>query len=151
MKYRVKNSKHEFTNIIHQDKQGFDGKKANRRPKGKEFIAFQQHVVQTTGKSAIDTQDSLISFSRLFACFILQNPSKSFKIICLTFIWLKFVDTSFHSSQKKSQKHHTRRQTFFQSLKDRCVKLKRPGGWKLGPYLAKPINFLWAKFGGNRK
>ena len=128
-------------------------------------------------KSAIGMQDSklfsYLDFPVCFACY----PPKSFKIICLTCIWLKFVDTSFHSSQKKSQKpltehghffqslkdrcvttEHghlakplTEHGHFFQSLKDRCVKLKLPGGWKLGPYLAKPIDFLWAKFGSNRK
>ena len=35
VKYRVKNSKHEFTNIIHQDKQGFDGKKRTEGQTGR--------------------------------------------------------------------------------------------------------------------
>ena len=146
-KYRVKTIYNDFADIIHQNKQGFDGKKANRRPNGKEFIAFQQHVLA----SVIGKQDSkLFSYLDLPVCFACYPP-KSFKIICLTCIWLKFVDTSFHSSQKKSQKHHTHRQKFSPTLKDRCVTLKLPGGWKLGPYLAKTINFLCAKFGGNRK
>ena len=34
---------------------------------------------------------------------------------------------------------------------NRCVKLKTPRGLELGASLAKSINFLWAKFGGNRK
>ena len=58
--------------------------------------------------SAADLDDSAISTHRFllfsyldfcicFACY----PPESFKIICLTLIWLKFVDTlSFHSSQK---------------------------------------------------
>ena len=44
---------------------------------------------------------SYLDFRVCFACF----PPESFKIIFLTCIWLKFVDTSFHSSQKKSQTH----------------------------------------------
>ena len=46
---------------------------------------------------------SYLNFLVCFACY----PPESFKIICLTCIWLKFVDTSFHSSQKKSQIHRT--------------------------------------------
>ena len=59
-----------------------------------------------------------------FACY----PPESFNIICLTCIWLKFVDTSFHSSQKKSQKPLTAHGHFLQSLKDRRLKLKTPRG-----------------------
>ena len=151
MKYRVKNSKREFTNIIHQYKQGFDGKKRTEGQTGRNSLHFNNMSSPIMAKSAIGMQDSklfsYLDFPVCFACY----PPKSFKIICLTCIWLKFVDTSFHSSQKKSQKPLTALGHFFQSLKDRCVKLKLPGGWKLGPYLAKPIDFLWAKFGGNRK
>ena len=96
------------------------------------------------------TRFKLFFLPRFPVCFACYVP-ESFKIICFTCIWLKFVDTGFHSSQKKSQKHHTHRQTFCQSLKDSCAKLKRPRGLELGPYLARPINFLWAKFWGNRK
>ena len=91
------------------------------------------HCISTTcapdlAKSAIGMQDSkLFSYLDFPVCFPCYPP-KSFKIICLTCIWLKFVDTSFHSSQKKSIKHHTHRQTFSQNWKDRCVKLKTPGG-----------------------
>ena len=50
-----------------------------------------------------DTQRSFVfsyhDFRVYFACY----PPESFKIICLTCIWLKFVDTSFHSSQKPPQ------------------------------------------------
>ena len=44
-----------------------------------------------------------LDFRVCFACY----PPESFKIICLTCIWLKFIDTSFHSWQKKSQTHRT--------------------------------------------
>ena len=66
------------------------------------------HCVSTTraadfDESAIGTQGFLL-FSHLhfrvcFACY----PPESFKIISLTCIWLEFVDTSFHSSQKQPQ------------------------------------------------
>ena len=150
MKYRVKNSKHEFTNIIHQDKQGFDGKKRTEGQTGRNSLHFNNmcsRLGEVGYRHASFKLFSCLDFPVCFPCY----PPKSFKIICLTCIWLKFVDTSFHSSQKKSQKPLTAHGQFIQSLKDRCVKLKLPGGWKLGPYLAQPINFLWAKFGGNRK
>ena len=38
---------------------------------------------------------SYLYFRVCFACY----PPKSFKTICLTCIWLKFVDISFHSMQ----------------------------------------------------
>ena len=38
---------------------------------------------------------SYLDFRVCSACY----PLESFKIICLTCIWLKFVDTSFHSSR----------------------------------------------------
>ena len=44
VKYWVKTRKHEFTDIIHQNKQGIDGKKRS----GKEFIAFEQHVLDSS-------------------------------------------------------------------------------------------------------
>ena len=138
MKYRVKNSKHEFTNIIHQDKQGFDGKKRTEGQTERNSLHFNNTCSTLRRNGYRHTRFKLFFLPRFpFVC--LFYPPKSFKIICLTCIWLKFVDTSFHSSQKKSQKHHTHRQTFCQSLKGSCVKLKRLGGWKLGPYLAKPI------------
>ena len=108
-------------------------------------------MLRDLAKSAIGMQDSKVfSYLDLPVCFACYPP-KSFKIICLTCIWLKFVDTSFHSSQKKSQKPLTEHGYFSKILKEDGVKLKLPRGWKLGPYLAKTINFLCAKFGSNRK
>ena len=40
---------------------------------------------------------SYLDFRVCFACY----PPESFKIICLTCIWLTFVDTSFHSTEKQ--------------------------------------------------
>ena len=111
VKYRVKNSKHEFTYIIHQDKQGFDGKKLTEGQTGRNSLHFNNTWSRQRQIGYRHTRFKLFFFPRFPVCF----PS-----VCL-------------------------------SLKDSCVKLKLPGGWKLGPYLAKPINFLWGKFGGNRK
>ena len=41
---------------------------------------------------------SNLDFRVCLACY----PPESFRIICLTCIWFKFVDTSFHSLQKPS-------------------------------------------------
>ena len=59
---------------------------------------------------------SYLDFRVCLACY----PPESFRIICLTCIWFKFVDTSFHSLQKPS-------------LQDRHFKLreaqKHDEGW----------------------
>ena len=99
------------------------------------------HCVSTTcaadlHESAIGTQDSncfltsIFDFRVCFACY----PPESFKIICLTCIWLKFVDTSFDSSQKKPQipdKNIARRGAIFSDFEHRLPKLStqpRPQG-----------------------
>ena len=43
--------------------------------------------------------NSYLDFRVYFACY----PPESFKLICFTCIWSKFVDTSFHSSQNPQQ------------------------------------------------
>ena len=75
----LKTSKHEFTDISHQNKQGFEGKKIRGTNFKQGCLLF-----------------SYLYFRVYFACY----PPESSKIICLTCIWSKFVDTSFHSSQK---------------------------------------------------
>ena len=75
----LKTSKHEFTDRSHQNKQGFEGKKLRRTNFKQGCLLF-----------------SYLYFRVYFACY----PPESSKIICLTCIWSKFVDTSFHSSQK---------------------------------------------------
>ena len=150
VKYRVKNSKHEFTNIIHQYKQGFDGKKRTEGQTGRNSLHFNNmcsRVGEVGYRHARFKTVFLARFSRLFSLLsskILQN-----NLLDLYLVEIRRYKLSFFA--KEVAKTLTHRQPFFQSLKDRCVKLKLPGGWKLGPYLAKPINFLWAKFGGNRK
>ena len=100
------------------------------------------------GSSARKIQSRFLPrFPVCFACY----TAESFKIIRLTCIWFKFVDTTFHSSQKKPQKHTKTNGHFTTIVKNHCVKLKTARGLELGPNLAKTINFLWAKFGGNRK
>ena len=72
----LKTSKHEFTDRIHQNKQGFEGKKLS----GKEFLAFEEYqrvCVEDMAGSANCTQRFSILFSYLDFCFlssrILQN------------------------------------------------------------------------------
>ena len=88
---QLKTSKHEFTDISHQNKQGFEGKKLS----GTDFTAFQQNVCQTMAYWSNLKQRfllfSYLDFRVYFACY----PPESFKIICLTCIWSKFVDTNF--------------------------------------------------------
>ena len=105
----LKTSKHEFTDISHQNKQGFEGKKF----RWTNFTAFQQNVCQTIAYSA-NLKQRFLLFSYLyfrvdFACY----PPKSSKIICLTCIWSKFVDTSFHSSQKPRQNSSRQKRHFY--------------------------------------
>ena len=92
----LKTSKHEFTDIIHQNKQGFEGKKL----RGTNFTAFQQNVCQTIAYSGNLKQKFLLFSYLYFRVYFACYPPESSKIICLTCIWSKFVDTSFHSSQK---------------------------------------------------
>ena len=74
----LKTSKHEFTDRIHQNKQGFEGKKLS----GKEFLAFEEYQRESESMcgrhgSANCTQRFSILFSYLDFCFlssrILQN------------------------------------------------------------------------------
>ena len=97
----LKTSKHEFTDKIHQNKQGFEGKKLS----GKEFLAFEeyQRVWKTwpaRRRRRIARKDSLYRFLTSIFAF---HPPESFKIICFTCIWSQFVDTSFHSLQNPQQ------------------------------------------------
>ena len=53
--------------------------------------------------SRLRTQRFLLFSYLHFHVYFAFYPPKSFKIICLTCVWSKFVDTSFHSSQKPWQ------------------------------------------------
>ena len=143
----LKTNKDEFVDIIHQNKQGFDRKKLSEGQAGGNSLCFNNLCCRLR---RIGTQRFLLfcylHFRVCFACY----PPESFKIICFTCIcsiWLKFVDTSFHSSQKPRQINSEWRRL----LKNRRVKLKTPRELELSTYLAKSINFLWAKFGENQK
>ena len=133
----LKTSKHEFTDISHQNKQGFEDKKLS----GTDFTVFQQNVCQSMAYSANLNQRSLLFSYLYFRVYFAWYPPESFKIICLTCIWLKFVDTSFHSSQNPQQNPSRRDRHFYPIWKNRCVKLKTPRGLELGKWLAKSINF----------
>ena len=79
MKYRVKNSKHEFTNIIHQYKQGFDGKKRTEGQTGRNSLHFNNmcsRLGEVGYRHARFKTVFLPRFSRLFSLLsskILQN------------------------------------------------------------------------------
>ena len=106
--------------------------KSEAKAKREGFIAFEQHVLQIHGRVGYrHARFKLFSYLDFPVCFTCYPP-KSFKIICLTCIWLKFVDTSFHSSQKKLEKHTTPPAKFLQKLNNRCVKLKTLRGLELG-------------------
>ena len=71
---------------------------------------------------------SYIDFRVCLACY----PPESFKIIFLTCIWLKFVDTSFNSSQKSPQIIPASEGHISHFFKDHCVKLQTRWRLKLG-------------------
>ena len=82
----LKTSKHEFIDRSHKNKGGFEGKKLSRT----DFTAFQQNMCQTIAYSAnCSLLFSYLDFRVCSACY----PPESFKIICFTCIWFKFVDT----------------------------------------------------------
>ena len=83
----LKTSKHEFTDISHQNKQGFEGKKL----RGTDFTAFQQNLCQTMAYSANLKQRFLLFYYLYFRVYFACYPPESSKIICLTCIWSKFV------------------------------------------------------------
>ena len=105
----LKTSKHEFTDISHQNKQSFEGKKL----RGTNFTAFQQNVCQTIAYSGNLKQKFLLFSYLYFRVYFACYPPESSKIISLTCIWSKFVDTSFHSSQKPRQNSSRRRRHFY--------------------------------------
>ena len=78
----LKTSIFEFKNIIHQNKQGFEGKKLS----GMEFVAFEEYqrvcVVDLAGSAILTVSNPYLDFRVYLACY----PPESFKIICLTFI-----------------------------------------------------------------
>ena len=96
----LKTGKHEFTDRIHQNKQGLEGKKLS----GKEVLAFKEYqracVEDMAGSANCTQRFSVLFSSSTFASY----PPESFKIICFTCIWSKFVYTRFHSSQNPQKK-----------------------------------------------
>ena len=98
----LRTSKREFADIIHQNKQGFEGKKLSEGQVGRNSLRFSNmccRLRRIGDRHARFKLFSYLDFRVCFACY----PPESFKIISLTCIWLKFVDTSFHSSQKQPQ------------------------------------------------
>ena len=71
----LKTSKHEFADIIHQNKQGFEGKKLSEGQAGRNSLRCAADL----DESAIVTQDSNCFFTSIFLFVLLvtlQNPSK---------------------------------------------------------------------------
>ena len=79
----LKTGKHEFTDRIHQNKQGLEGKKLS----GKEFHAFKDYqrvcVEDTAGSANCTQRFSVLFSSSTFASY----PPESFKTICFICIW----------------------------------------------------------------
>ena len=93
----------------------------------------KEHVWQTDIADSTNCTQTFLLFSYLdfrvnFACY---SPA-SFKIICLTRIWSKFVDLRFYSSQKPPQIRAASATIFSPFLKNRCAKLKNSRGLGLG-------------------
>ena len=98
----LKTSKHEFTDISHPNKQGFEGKKLS----GEEFLAFEEYqrvCVEDMAGSASCTQGKDSPYCFLTSIFSSYPPESFKKIIFFTCIWSKFVYTSFHSLQTLQQ------------------------------------------------
>ena len=100
----LKTGKHEFTDRIHQNKQGLEGKKLS----GKEFLAFKDYQrvrVEDMAGSANCTQ----RFSVLFSCFdfcflpstILQNNLLHLHLVTIRLYMLSF----FAKPATKSSPH----------------------------------------------
>lgn len=98
-KYRVKTSKHILADRRHQNKQCFEGKRLSE----KEFIAFAELVWQTQPARRIARKDFFCFLTSIFAFFVFCYPPESFKTICFTCIWSKFIDTSFHLRKARNK------------------------------------------------
>ena len=94
VKYRVKNSKYEFTNIIHQNKQGFDGRKRTEGQTGRNSLPFNNTCSRLQRIGYRHTRFKLFFLPRFPVCFPCYAP-ESFKIICLTCIWLYLYSSKF--------------------------------------------------------
>ena len=79
----LKTGKHEFTDRIHQNKRGLEGKNLS----GKEFLAFKDYqrvsVEDMAGSANCTQRFSVLFSSSTFASY----PPESFKIICFICIW----------------------------------------------------------------
>ena len=80
-------------------------------------------MLQTTYRHAKIVNVFLPRFSRFF-CLLSSNI---LKIICLTCIWSKFVDTSFHPSQNPQQNSSRRDRHFYQIRKSLREAQNSPG------------------------
>ena len=123
---KLKTSKHEFAGI----RKDLKAKKLSEGQAGRNSLRLNNmccRLRQIGDRHARSKLLSYLDFHVRFACY----PPESFKIICLTCIWLKFVDTSFHSCKRSHKNIHVAA-PFSHILKNCCVKLKTPRGLELG-------------------
>ena len=75
----LETSRHEFANILHQNRQEFDGEKRSEGKTGRKSSPFQEHVAQSSAIGDLQVHIlsvSLPQFTRLFCLLsskILQN------------------------------------------------------------------------------
>ena len=98
--------------------------KAKLSSAGRNSLRFKRIVCQRADDGAFPTQILTLIFAGFFACY----PPESFKIICLTCIWLNKA----RSSQTPPQISTASDGHIFKFFKNRCVKLKTRWGLELG-------------------
>ena len=130
----LKTSIYEFSDRIHQNKQGFEGKKLS----GKEFVAFEEYQRVCVQPARRFLLFSYLDFRVYLACY----PPESFKIVCLTCIWSKCVDTSFHGRSSQTPQQNPCRISHLSKTWLRYAN-NRPGTGTSHIIMQN----LWAKFG----
>ena len=110
-----------------------------------QYETNSQQLLQESGRCNLREKTLLLGL----AC-----TSRNKVMLMMTLPWLRYF--WFHSIYSLAascslQSANVVHRHFSTIVKNRCVKLKMDRGLELGPNLAKSINFLWAKFGGNRK
>ena len=119
----LKTSKHEFAGI----RMDLKAKKLREGQAGRNSFRLN-NMWSDSDESAIGTQDSNFSYLDFPVCFPCYPPQVK-QIILKDSIWLKFVDTSFRSSQKKSKIHRTSLRHFLRFWKIVAWSSKLPRNW----------------------
>ena len=112
---KLQTSRHEFADIIHQNKQEFDGEKRSEGKTGRKSSPFQEHVAQSSAIGDLHAQIlsvSLLQFSRLFCLLsskILQNSLLDLYLVDISryklsfAIKFKILDNSVRDGQKSTE------------------------------------------------